>query len=107
MSDQNPKLIRLPFATREARYRNEAAAWNRRDHREACILCGKPTNGDSEVHMTTSLNALPVDYEDPEGRELGEYPGCPIFEDGSNSQGWFNIGSSCRKKLPKTHWRKR
>jgi len=54
----------------------------------ACIICGRPLDGDvSFVHMTIDGNITDLPYD-----EVGE----------DNSQGYFKIGKTCAKKLPKS-----
>ena len=53
--------------------------------KEECHCCEKMVNVDKThwlVHITTDLEVVAFDY------------------DGDDSQGWFPVGPSCRKKYP-------
>ena len=58
-----------------------------------CICCGKPMkDGETKmVHMNTNWLAVRNDISEDECKTLT----------GADSQGSFNIGNSCAKKMPK------
>ncbi len=60
---------------------------NRKDVSNPCCMCGRQVNPNTErfVHMTTN----------------GSFTTAPRVEDIDNSQGFFPIGSECKKLFPK------
>ena len=57
-----------------------------------CICCGRPTNGDYYVHMSTCWVAI-----------QGKYTEDDLKKEGMESQGLFPIGPSCAKKMGKKY----
>lgn len=51
---------------------------------EPCILCGRKTDSELFVHLSTSYRLISV------GQEVDE----------ASDQGWFPVGPECAKKLP-------
>jgi len=58
-----------------------------------CVCCGKPMkSGETKmVHMNEDWLMVSNDIDDVRCKELT----------GANSQGYFNVGNSCAKKIPK------
>ena len=59
----------------------------------ACVCCGKPTDGSRSIHAITTWKAVNVAGNAEEMQMLTKA--------GMESQGGFSIGPSCAKKFPK------
>jgi hypothetical protein len=83
-----PERIPVPFVSSEAMDRNRRRATPDDWDGTECLFCCRPILNRSTawaVHMTTSLELVPADVPD---------------DDVADSQGGFEIGPECAKKIP-------